>query len=113
MCVLEDESLINYLQIKKIGVDRCAYSNYRSSALKQQEVHPLKKMLDLDLRVTLNSDDPLMFGHSLNQEYQFAQDHLLLTKNDFAVLLNNSLKVSWLSNADKLTYEKFVMSSNL
>ncbi|MBP9706554.1 MAG: adenosine deaminase [Oligoflexales bacterium] len=113
LCVLEDESLINYLQIKKIGLELCPYSNYRSSALKQQEVHPLKKMLDLDLLVTLNSDDPLMFGHSLNQEYQFAQDHLLLTKNDFAVLLNNSLKVSWLSNADKLTYEKFVMSSNL
>lgn len=110
LCVLEDEKLVNVLLINQVGLELCPYSNYRSSALTEQQIHPLKKMLDRGLLVTLSSDDPLMFGHSLNHEYQFAQDHLLLTQRDFGVLLKNSLKVSWLNDADKLKYEMFVKS---
>jgi adenosine deaminase len=63
--------------------------------------HPLKKMLDLGLRATVNSDDPAYFGGYLNDNYNAVAEALSLTRADLVTLAKNSFLGSFLGEAEK------------
>ena len=62
--------------------------------------HPLKKMMELGLKVTINSDDPAYFGGQVNKNYIEIQKALNLSKENLYQLAKNSFEYSFL-NADK------------
>ena len=66
--------------------------------------HPLKKMLNKNLMVTINSDDPSYFGGYINQNYIEVARALNLTKDDILVLAKNSFTSSFLSDSMKQKY---------
>ncbi len=68
---------------KKITLEICLYSNYLTQAFKTYEAHPLKKLLDLNVPLTLNSDDPGMFNSTLTDDYLIAQNVHGFTMQDF------------------------------
>jgi adenosine deaminase len=63
--------------------------------------HNLKKMLDKNLMVMVNSDDPAYFGGYLNQNLIETQVALNLSFEDIKILLINSFKSSFLSEEEK------------
>jgi aminodeoxyfutalosine deaminase len=63
--------------------------------------HPLPRLLAEDLFVTLNSDDPPMFGTSLTQEYRQAASVLGLSRDQLASLARNGVHASFLDPAAK------------
>ena len=57
--------------------------------------HPLPRLLAEGLFVTLNSDDPPMFGTSLLEEYRRVRDHLGLTAGQLRALARASFEASF------------------
>ncbi|HEY5164035.1 MAG TPA: adenosine deaminase, partial [Terriglobales bacterium] len=65
------------------------------------EQHPLKKYVDAGMMVTLNTDDPAMFGTSLAREYQLAQDVFGFSDEQLRELAKNSFRASFLPEKGK------------
>src|SRR5215468_6595616 len=69
----QDPELIEELAKRQIPVEICLTSNLRTACCSKISDHPVKSYFDHGLMLTLNTDDPAMFGTTLNQEYELAQ----------------------------------------
>ena len=98
---LQDENLVKKLVEEKMALTVCPLSNTALRNVDKIENHPLKKMLDLGLKVTVNSDDPAYFGGYLTQNYLACIDALDLSLEDVKQLVRNSFEYSFLSNEVK------------
>jgi adenosine deaminase len=105
---LEDDILVQILAQKQIPLTVCPLSNLKLKVVDKLENHPLKIMMDKNLLVTINSDDPSYFGEQLNDNYLKLAKALNLTKTDIYQLAKNSFTASFLSDAEKLNYIKQV-----
>jgi adenosine deaminase/aminodeoxyfutalosine deaminase len=95
-----DAELMGILAERQIPVEICISSNARTGCLKDIHQHPVRRMFDEGLLVTLNSDDPAMFHTSLVREYEVAQDLFKFTDEHLRELARNSFEASFLP-ADK------------
>ncbi|MGW3795943.1 adenosine deaminase, partial [Micromonospora arida] len=68
----QDPQLLAYLAERQIGMEICPTSNVRTRAVATLDEHPLPRLVEAGLLVTINSDDPPMFGTTLNDEYAVA-----------------------------------------
>ena len=98
---IDDEKLVAELVKKQIPLTVCPLSNLKLKVVTDLKDHPLKKMLDKNLMVTINSDDPSYFGGYINQNYLEVAEALNLTKEDILVLAKNSITSSFLSEEEK------------
>lgn len=98
---LDDEKLVRELVKKEIPLTVCPLSNYKLKVVKSMRKHPLKRMLQKGLKVTINSDDPAYFGGYINDNYLAVQKALKLTKEDIYTLARNSFESSFLSDSKK------------
>ena len=93
---LEDDGLVAKLRDNQMALTVCPLSNLSLCVIDRLEDHPLKKMLDLGLCATMNSDDPSYFGGYLNDNYQATATALDLDKDDIIALAKNSFRGSFL-----------------
>ncbi len=93
---LEDPRLVERLQDNQMTLTVCPLSNLSLCVVDDLKDHPLKKMLDLGLRATVNSDDPSYFGGYLNDNYEATASALNLDKDDIIALTKNSFRGSFL-----------------
>ncbi len=98
---LDDPSLVTRLANDRMTLTVCPLSNHRLCVVEDLKNHPLKKMLDLGLRVTVNSDDPSYFGGYVNENYHAVQQGLSLGLDDIKTLARNSYLGSFMSDAEK------------
>lgn len=96
---LEDEKLISRLVSDGTALTVCPLSNLKLCVVKDIGQHPLKKMLDLGLKATVNSDDPAYFGGYMNENYTAVADALQLERNDILTLARNSIHASFADDA--------------
>ena len=101
---LQDDRLVKEIVKRDIALTVCPLSNTALQVVKNMKEHPLKKMMDLGLKVTVNSDDPAYFGGQVNENYIAVQKALILTKMDIYTLAKNSFKYSLLDDASKQLY---------
>ncbi|MGV8963562.1 MAG: adenosine deaminase [Candidatus Saccharimonadaceae bacterium] len=101
---LDDKILVEELARRQIPLTVCPLSNLKLRVVSDMKDHPLKKMLDKNLMVTINSDDPSYFGGYINQNYLEVARALNLTKEDILVLAKNSFASSFLSDSMKQKY---------
>lgn len=93
---LEDSQLVEKLRDNQMTLTVCPLSNLSLCVVDDLKDHPLKKMLDLGLRATVNSDDPSYFGGYLNDNYTATAEALDLDKDDIIALAKNSFRGSFL-----------------
>lgn len=105
---LEDDTLVQLLAQKQIPLTVCPLSNLKLRVVDKLENHPLKKMMNKNLLVTINSDDPSYFGGQLNDNYLRLAKALSLTTDDIYQLAKNSFTASFLSDTEKQNYIKQV-----
>jgi aminodeoxyfutalosine deaminase len=98
---MADPRLVDYLRERQLPVDVSPTSNVRTRQVASLGEHPLPRMLDEGLYVTLNSDDPPMFGTSLNNEYLVAATVLGLSAAGLAGLADRAVRASFLDQAAK------------
>jgi len=99
---MDDEMLLKELKNRKMGLTLCPLSNLKLQVVKDLKNHPIKRMLDLGIKVTLNSDDPAYFGGYMNENFMAIQKALDLSKEDLFALTNNAIEVSFANNERKL-----------
>lgn len=98
---IEDTRLMERLRQEQIPLEVCPTSNLRLGIYSDYTQHPLRTLWQAGLLITINSDDPPMFGADLNQEYQMLVEHLAFKAKDLEKLSLNALQASFLSAAQK------------
>ena len=98
---LEDEKLVARLVRDGMALTVCPLSNLKLCVVKDMSDHPLKKMLTMGLKATINSDDPAYFGGYMNDNYKSVAKVLNLEKSDLLTLARNSVAASFLTPAEK------------
>ena len=97
----QDPALLQHLVEQAIPLEVCPTSNIATRAVERLEEHPIKQMAAAGAVVTINSDDPPMFGTWLNQEYEIAADLLSLDHDGVADLARTAVRASFLDDAGK------------
>jgi len=97
----EDPELVTRLANERIPLTVCPLSNVKLKVFKEMENHNLKRLLEHDLCVTVNSDDPAYFGGYVLENYLAVQRALSLSKEQLSLLARNSFEASFLAPADK------------
>jgi aminodeoxyfutalosine deaminase len=91
----QDAELLAHLAATGIPLEVCPSSNIATRAVATLEEHPLRAFRDAGVVVTINSDDPPMFGTTLNSEYEIAADLLGLDEAGLAELARTAVGVSY------------------
>ncbi|MFE9193312.1 adenosine deaminase [Micromonospora sp. NPDC007208] len=95
----QDPQLLAYLAERQIAMEICPTSNVRTRAVASLDEHPLPRLVEAGLLVTINSDDPPMFGTTLNDEYAVAARLLGVGAEGLAGLARNAVTASFLDPA--------------
>ena len=98
---LEDPALVRRLADAQVPLTVCPLSNFKLCGVTDMRDHPLKRMLDAGLMVTVNSDDPAYFGGYVADNYIAVADALDLSIENVVTLARNSVAASFLDNANK------------
>jgi adenosine deaminase len=93
---VDDAALVARLVRERTPLTMCPLSNLYLQVVRSLEEHPLKRLLDAGVRVTVNSDDPAYFCGYLADNYLAVQQALRLTPADIRVLARNSIEASLL-----------------
>ncbi|MEU7857368.1 adenosine deaminase [Nonomuraea sp. NPDC049141] len=94
---LQDPRLVAYLRETQLPLDVCPTSNVCTGQVARIEDHPLPRLLEEGLFVTLNSDDPPMFATTLAGEYRVAAHVFGLGEPELAQLARNGVHASFLA----------------
>jgi adenosine deaminase len=98
---MDDDALVNRLAREKMALTVCPLSNLRLRVVDDLRHHPLRRMMDKGLMVTVNSDDPAYFGGYVNQNYSAVSQALALGRDEIAAIVRNGFHASLMSDAEK------------
>ncbi len=94
--LIEDTELTQYVNDRRIGLEICLTSNVQTHAAKSYEEHPLRQYFDRGMNVMLNTDNRLMSGTTLTDEYAYAAKHLDFTLDELCTLSLNGFESAFL-----------------
>lgn len=97
----DDPVLFDYLREHRIAIDMCPVSNVKTGAVADIAEHPIRRYLDSGLLVTVNSDDPPMFGTSITNEFRVLRERLGFSGHELQQLSLNAIEASFLPEAEK------------
>ncbi|MET8114099.1 adenosine deaminase [Streptomyces prasinus] len=98
---VRDPELLAHLAERRIALEVCPTSNIATRAVADLDEHPIKDFVRAGVLVTVNSDDPPMFGTDLNTEYAVAARLLDLDERGLAALAKNAVEASFLDAPGK------------
>ena len=98
---LEDDALVARLARDRKPLTVCPLSNLRLRVVRDLADHPLRRMMEKDLLVTLNSDDPAYFGGYVNDNFRAVQGALNLSRAELVAVARNSFVASMMPEAEK------------
>jgi adenine deaminase len=98
---LDDDTLVHRLAHERLALTVCPLSNLRLRVINEIVHHPLRRMMDKGLFVTLNSDDPAYFGGYVGDNYRAVSDALSLGRDEIAAIARNSVQASLMMSPEK------------
>lgn len=102
LTAIEDPELMGVLAERQIPIEICITSNVRTGCCPPLTAHPVRSYFDAGLMITLNSDDPAMFGSDLEGEYVLAGSAFEFTGEHLRELAANSIEASFLPAEQKV-----------
>ena len=96
LTAIEDPELMLILAERQIPIEVCITSNIRTGCCHPLTSHPVRSYFDAGLMITLNSDDPAMFGSDLEGEYALARNQFGFTNEHLRELAANSIEASFM-----------------
>jgi adenosine deaminase len=101
--LFEDESLLEYVNDRRIPIEICLTSNIQTRAARSYESHPLRQYYDTGLNVVLSTDNRLMSATTLTDEYAHAAQQLNFTLPQLTKIALNGFESAFLPWKDRLT----------
>lgn len=98
---IEDPSLVQELAERGIPLELCPISNVRTGVISAVENHPIRRYMEAGIPVTVNTDDPAMFGNSMVDEFLALEARLGFTRNEIGELVKQGFRCSWASDQRK------------
>ncbi|MBI5361421.1 MAG: adenosine deaminase [Planctomycetes bacterium] len=95
IAAVKDRRLMEYLRDKRIPLEVCPTSNIRTGLVKTVEKHPVRRLFDAGLTVTVNSDDPEFFRTNINKEYRLLAENLDFTGPELRRIAENAVKAAF------------------
>jgi adenosine deaminase len=93
---IDDPTLLEALRERGVVLDVCPSSNLRTGAVRSWEEHPLRKLYEAGVTVTLNSDDPTFFETTLTEEYRRSVVHLGFSADDLCAMVRSAARAAFL-----------------
>ncbi|HMG96067.1 MAG TPA: adenosine deaminase [Gemmatimonadaceae bacterium] len=100
--LIEDAELTQYVNDRRIALEVCLTSNVQTRVADSYEAHPLREYFDRGLNVTLNTDNRLMSGTTLTDEFVHAAEHLDFTVDELAGIALNGFESAFLPWEERL-----------
>ena len=106
--IIEDMDAVELVKARGITLEVNPWSNYLTNSVRRIEEHPLKRLFNLGVKVSINSDDPEVLETNLNNEYRIAHEILGMSLNEIAECNRYAVQASFLSEAQKkVVLEKY------
>jgi len=99
--LIEDESLTQYVNDRRIALEICLTSNVQTRAVESYETHPLREYYDRGMNVVLNTDNRLMSGTTLTDEYIHAARTLGFSFAELGEIAINGFESAFLRWEDR------------
>jgi adenosine deaminase len=99
--IIEDPSAVELVKARGVTLEVNPWSNYLTNSVPSIEEHPLKRLFDLGVKVTINSDDPEVLETNLNNEYRIAHEVLGMSLKEIAVCNRYAAEASFLPREKK------------
>jgi adenosine deaminase len=99
--IIEDPSAVELVKARGVTLEVNPWSNYLTNSVPRIEEHPLKRLFDLGVKVTINSDDPEVLETNLNNEYRIAHEVLGMSLKEIAVCNRYAAEASFLPRGKK------------
>ncbi|WP_346859182.1 adenosine deaminase [uncultured Draconibacterium sp.] len=106
---VDDELLLDELARIQVPLTVCPLSNLKLKVVQQMKELPLRTLLEKNILVTINSDDPAYFGGYVNENYKAITEAFDLTTDELRILAKNSFKASFMGETEK---EKWIKRIN-
>ena len=94
--LIEDPELTQYVNDRRIGLEICITSNVQTHAAKSYETHPVREYFNRGMNLTLNTDNRLMSGTTLTDEYVYAAKLLDFTFDELCTIALNGFEAAFL-----------------
>ena len=91
----EDPEVIELLREKGVVLELCPTSNRMTRAVTDMSKYPLRRFIEVGIKVTLNTDDPAIEGTTLADEYRYMEEILGLTEEEERKLAENAGKAAF------------------
>jgi adenosine deaminase len=101
--VLEDKNITALARERQTALEVCMTSNYQSGVVDSLEAHPLMKLMDAGLNVTINTDDPSISRITLSHEYYNACEDLHMSQSMLRERIVAAAQAGFLSDNEKAT----------
>jgi adenine deaminase len=98
---LEDRRLVERLLADRVPLTVCPLSNVKLRVFTTLADHPVKRMLDEGLCVSLHSDDPAYFGGYIGDNYRAVAGTFALSPAELATIARNAIRSSFLDEPGK------------
>ncbi len=109
---IEDDKVINLIKEKNITLEVCPTSNVDTNICEYIN-HPIKKLYDKGVLVTINTDNRTVSNITLTREYEKLNKYFNFEIEDFKKMNINAINASFLSNEEKIKYiKKFYETMN-
>ena len=99
---LEDARLVDEILNRNLALTVCPISNSYVTA--DTKADKIRQMLDLGMRVTINSDDPAYFPGYMTENFIVAQREADLSKSDLVRLCRNAFEAAWIDESERADY---------
>lgn len=107
---IEDMRAVELIKERNITLEVNPWSNYLTNSVRTIEEHPLKRLFDLGVKVTINSDDPEVLETNLNNEYRIAHEVLGMSMENIAMCNRFAYEASFIAEEKKKRmWEKYFL----
>ncbi len=88
----EDPELVEYLRDRQIPLEICLSSNVRTGSVPSMEAHPVRRLFDAGVPITLNTDDPALFETTMSKEFRIAAEVFGFTEDELRIIAENGFR---------------------
>ncbi|MGI8989216.1 MAG: adenosine deaminase [Bryobacteraceae bacterium] len=87
---IDDPELVKHLRDERIPLEICMTSNVATGAVSCLDGHPIRRLYDAGVPITINTDDPAIFGTMLAKEFEIARTRFGFTESELAGIAENA-----------------------